>query len=215
MVSICSGRVRRHTLRTCTLQCMDYLVSREPSWGLAFFAHEGVNCKGEVVVRCKSSHKQKHLSTDTTFSKASFSGVLFEQGHLYSTGTQDGNRWPPIAWCIERPSPCQATVEHMSMLILPAPADHLQATRTAMAREIQYDTFITVYFSDCDYYSRVLRDGWKLASYTDFCPGLDLKVELICIGACCALAACRTVIGAHLATLITTSDYDDWCRHLI
>ena len=60
--------------------------------------------------------------------------------------------------------------------MLPAHADHLQATRTAMAREIQYDTFITVYFSDCDYYSRVLREGWKLASYTDYCPGVDLKV---------------------------------------
>ncbi|CAL5224061.1 g6686 [Coccomyxa viridis] len=80
------------------LGCMERIMSQEPSWGLAFFAHEGVNCK-----------------------------------------------------------------------------DHLQATRTAMARDLQYDTFITVYFSDCDYYSRVLRDGWKLASYTDHCPGVDLK----------------------------------------
>lgn len=63
--------------------------------------------------------------------------------------------------------------------MLPAPTDHLQATRTAMARDIQYDTFITVYFSDCDYYSRVLRDGWKLASYTDHCPGVDLKVPFL------------------------------------
>lgn len=65
------------------------------------------------------------------------------------------------------------------MLMLPAPADHLQATRTAMARNIQYDTFITVYFSDCDYYSRVLRDEWKLVSYTQHCPWLDLKVALL------------------------------------
>ena len=33
--------------------------------------------------------------------------------------------------------------------------DWFSATRQAVAREIRYDTFITVYMSDCDYYPRV------------------------------------------------------------
>lgn len=54
--------------------------------------------------------------------------------------------------------------------------DHFQATRTELAKKVQYDPFITVYISDCDYYPRVMADGYKLVSYTDFCPGLNLKV---------------------------------------
>ena len=33
--------------------------------------------------------------------------------------------------------------------------DWFSATRRAVAREFRYDTFITVYMSDCDYYPRV------------------------------------------------------------
>ena len=33
--------------------------------------------------------------------------------------------------------------------------DWFSATRQAVAREFRYDTFITVYMSDCDYYPRV------------------------------------------------------------
>lgn len=37
-------------------------MSQEPSWGLAFFAHEGVNCKGECHVRCKPSREKRPSS---------------------------------------------------------------------------------------------------------------------------------------------------------
>lgn len=33
--------------------------------------------------------------------------------------------------------------------------DWFSATRRAVARDFRYDTFITVYMSDCDYYPRV------------------------------------------------------------
>ena len=56
--------------------------------------------------------------------------------------------------------------------------DHLLATRTDVAKRVPYDTFITVYMSDCDLYPRVMSAGYKLVSYTDHCPGLDLKVRL-------------------------------------
>ena len=82
-------------------RCMDKIMKEEPDWGLAFFAHEGINCK-----------------------------------------------------------------------------DHLLATRTDVAKRVPYDTFITVYISDCDLYPRVMSAGYKLVSYTDHCPGLDLKVRL-------------------------------------
>ena len=87
-------------------RCMDKIMREEPEWGLAFFAHEGINCK-----------------------------------------------------------------------------DHLLATRTEVAKLVQYDTFITVYISDCDMYPRVMAAGYKLVSYTGYCPGLDLKVRLH-IGQC-------------------------------
>ena len=39
-------------------------MSQEPSWGLAFFAHEGVNCKGEVHRCCNSLLDEKRPSSD-------------------------------------------------------------------------------------------------------------------------------------------------------
>ena len=97
-------------------RCMDKIMREEPEWGLAFFAHEGINCK-----------------------------------------------------------------------------DHLLATRTKVAKLVPYDTFITVYISDCDMYPRVMAAGYKLVSYTDYCPGLDLKVSFstlcnVCVGHIAMLA---------------------------
>jgi len=63
-----------------------------------------------------------------------------------------------------------------------------------MARKIQYDTFITVYFSDCDYYSRVMREEWKLVSYTEYCPGLDLKVKSFLVELFPALPSCIAIL---------------------
>ena len=144
---------------------MERIISQEPSWGLAFFAHEGVNCKGEVTGCCRAFQKVQ------TSVQISFHWYFWAVPHKEGVSNS--------GCCLPAASQGQCHAVYCCMLMLPGPADHLQATRTAMAQKIQYDTFITVYFSDCDYYSRVLQDGWKLVSYTDHCPGLDLKVALL------------------------------------
>ena len=40
----------------------------------------------------------------------------------------------------------------------------------------RYDTFITVYMSDCDFYPRVRSAGWKTLQYSDFCPDMSPRV---------------------------------------
>ena len=48
--------------------------------------------------------------------------------------------------------------------------DWFSATRQAVAREFRYDTFITVYMSDCDYYPRVsIRQSKDRAACKDRC----------------------------------------------
>ncbi|KAK9815537.1 hypothetical protein WJX72_005354 [[Myrmecia] bisecta] len=49
-------------------------------------------------------------------------------------------------------------------------ADWFSAMRTDMVRELQYDTFVQVYFSDCDFYPRVRAAGWKTLVAPEF-PG--------------------------------------------
>ena len=55
--------------------------------------------------------------------------------------------------------------------------DWFSAIRTDMAREVKYDTFITVYMSDCDFYPRVRAAGWKTLEYRDYCPGISPRVS--------------------------------------
>ena len=42
----------------------------------------------------------------------------------------------------------------------------------------RYDTFITVYMSDCDFYPRVRSAGWKTLQYSDFCPDMSPRVRI-------------------------------------
>ncbi len=53
-------------------------MSQEPSWGLAFFAHEGLSCKGAVNGRCISVSEEKRPST--------YMHVVKEISGLYSGG---------------------------------------------------------------------------------------------------------------------------------
>ena len=55
--------------------------------------------------------------------------------------------------------------------------DWFSAIRTDLVREVQYDTFITVYMSDCDFYPRVRAAGWSTLQYADHCPGISPRVS--------------------------------------
>ena len=46
--------------------------------------------------------------------------------------------------------------------------DWFSATRRAVARDFRYDTFITVYMSDCDYYPRV-RQKYRAVNANSVC----------------------------------------------
>ena len=47
--------------------------------------------------------------------------------------------------------------------------DWFAATRHAVARDLRYDTFITVYMSDCDYYPRVRQAGFETLDAASVC----------------------------------------------
>lgn len=53
--------------------------------------------------------------------------------------------------------------------------DWFSAVRIEVAREIRYDTFITVYLSDCDYYPRV-RQKWATVNHQSVCKDCNVKV---------------------------------------
>ena len=55
--------------------------------------------------------------------------------------------------------------------------DWFSAIRTDLVREVKYDTFITVYMSDCDFYPRVRAAGWKTLELKDLCPGISPRVS--------------------------------------
>jgi hypothetical protein len=44
---------------------------------------------------------------------------------------------------------------------------------------VRYDTFITVYMSDCDFYPRVRAAGWETLEYRNHCPNMRIKVQLL------------------------------------
>jgi hypothetical protein len=46
--------------------------------------------------------------------------------------------------------------------------------------QVRYDTFITVYMSDCDFYPRVRAAGWDTINAKDLCQDLELKVRQTC-----------------------------------
>ncbi|KAK9901254.1 hypothetical protein WJX75_002645 [Coccomyxa subellipsoidea] len=54
--------------------------------------------------------------------------------------------------------------------------DWFSATRTEVVCEIKYDTFITVYKSDCDYYPRV-RQKWRTLNHSGICK--DCRVHVL------------------------------------
>lgn len=76
--------------------------------------------------------------------------------------------------CIER-----ASVSHPSWGILLFAHDWFSAIRTPLVRKVKYDTFITVYMSDCDYYPRVRAAGWLTLDFTEACPNVPLKVGIL------------------------------------
>ena len=47
--------------------------------------------------------------------------------------------------------------------------DWFSATRHAVDRDLRYDTFITVYMSDCDYYPRVRQAGFETLDAESVC----------------------------------------------
>jgi hypothetical protein len=53
--------------------------------------------------------------------------------------------------------------------------DWFSAVRTEVVRDIRYDTFITVYTSDCDFYPRV-RQRWRTIEHTSVCPDCAVRV---------------------------------------
>ncbi|BDA45280.1 hypothetical protein COCOBI_07-0670 [Coccomyxa sp. Obi] len=54
--------------------------------------------------------------------------------------------------------------------------DWFSAIRTDLVRQVQYDTFITVYMSDCDFYPRVRAAGFETIEYNHACPNTEVKV---------------------------------------
>ena len=64
--------------------------------------------------------------------------------------------------------------------------DWFSATRQAVAREFRYDTFITVYMSDCDYYPRVSNCQSK---YCTACKGICITACTSCLQAPWLMAA--------------------------
>ena len=50
--------------------------------------------------------------------------------------------------------------------------DWFSATRHAVARDLRYDTFITVYMSDCDYYPRVRQAGFETLDAASVCSAV-------------------------------------------
>ncbi|KAK9901260.1 hypothetical protein WJX75_002993 [Coccomyxa subellipsoidea] len=54
--------------------------------------------------------------------------------------------------------------------------DWFSAIRTDLVRQVQYDTFITVYMSDCDFYPRVRAAGFETIEYQHACPNTEVKV---------------------------------------
>ncbi|BDA45278.1 hypothetical protein COCOBI_07-0650 [Coccomyxa sp. Obi] len=53
--------------------------------------------------------------------------------------------------------------------------DWFSAVRTDVVREFKYDTFITVYKSDCDFYPRV-RQKWRTLNHSSVCRGCRSRV---------------------------------------
>ncbi|CAL8471123.1 g10665 [Coccomyxa elongata] len=54
--------------------------------------------------------------------------------------------------------------------------DWFSAIRTDLVRQVQYDTFITVYMSDCDFYPRVRAAGFETIEYHQALPNTEVKV---------------------------------------
>ncbi|CAL8471124.1 g10666 [Coccomyxa elongata] len=53
--------------------------------------------------------------------------------------------------------------------------DWFSAVRTEVVRVVRYDTFITVYKSDCDFYPRV-RQRWRTLNHSGVCRGCKIQV---------------------------------------
>lgn len=43
--------------------------------------------------------------------------------------------------------------------------------------QVKYDTFITVYMSDCDFYPRVRAAGYETLNSVKTCPDIKVKVR--------------------------------------
>lgn len=44
--------------------------------------------------------------------------------------------------------------------------------------QVKYDTFITVYMSDCDFYPRVRAAGYETLNKESTCPDLKLQAQI-------------------------------------
>ena len=56
--------------------------------------------------------------------------------------------------------------------------DWFSATRHAVSRDLRYDTFITVYMSDCDYYPRVRKAGHETLDAASVCSAVPSVYDM-------------------------------------
>ena len=56
--------------------------------------------------------------------------------------------------------------------------DWFSATRQAVSRDLRYDTFITVYMSDCDYYPRVRQAGYETGDAATVCGAVPRVYDM-------------------------------------
>ncbi|EIE20118.1 hypothetical protein COCSUDRAFT_57844 [Coccomyxa subellipsoidea C-169] len=54
--------------------------------------------------------------------------------------------------------------------------DWFSAIRTSLVRQVKYDTFVTVYMSDCDFYPRVRAAGFETLNVANTCPDINISV---------------------------------------
>ena len=92
--------------------------------------------------------------------------------------------------------------------------DWFSATRTEIVREIKYDTFITVYKSDCDYYPRV-RQKWRTLNHSSVCKDCGVQVPACCVCVCVFfLARCPSFRMLHLKLIVEQIRFGSQELHL-
>lgn len=81
--------------------------------------------------------------------------------------------------------------------------DWFSAVRTEVVRVVRYDTFITVYKSDCDFHPRV-RQKWRTLNHSGVCRGCKIQVGFLISGPC---NNCRSALWYVLHHLRGTDEH--------